>query len=38
MLEALLDPEVIGNAAIATLLILTMFVVQRWVDKHRPHH
>lgn len=38
MFEALLDPEVLGNAAFATLLILTMFVVQRWVDKHRPHH
>ena len=38
MLEVLLDPEVLGNTALATLLILTMFVVRRWVDKHRPHH
>lgn len=38
MLEALLDPEVLGNTALATLLLLTMFVVRRWVDKHRPHH
>ena len=38
MLEALLDPEVLGNVAIATLFIIAMFVVQRWVDKHRPRH
>ena len=29
MLEVLLDPEVLGNTALATLLILTMFVVRR---------
>ena len=36
MIEAILDPEVIGNAVLVTALLTSMFVVQKWVDKHRP--
>ena len=36
MIEAILDPEVIGNAVLVTVLLTSMFVVQKWVDKHRP--
>ncbi len=37
-MDALLDPEVIGNAALIAALLASMFVVQKWVDKHHPHH
>ena len=36
MIEVLLDPEVIGNAVLVAALLTSMFVVQKWVDKHRP--
>ena len=36
-MDALLDPEVLGNAVLYTVLIGAMFVIQRWVDKHHPH-
>ena len=38
MIEVLLDPEVIGNAVLVAALLTSMFVVQKWVDKHHPHH
>ena len=37
-MDALLDPEVLGNLIVYGLLFTAMFVGQRWVDKHRPHH
>ena len=36
MIEAILDPEVIGNAAFIAALLTSLFVVQKWVDKHHP--
>ena len=37
-MDALLDPEVIGNVVLIAVSLTSMFVVQKWVDKHHPHH
>lgn len=37
-MDALLDPEVLGNLFIYGLLFAAMFVVQKWMDKHRPRY
>ena len=36
MIEAILDPEVIGNVVLIAVSLISMFVVQKWVDKRRP--
>ena len=35
-MDALLDPEVIGNVVLIAVSLISLFVVQKWVDKHRP--
>ena len=37
-MDVLLDPEVLGNVVLIAALLTSVFVVQKWVDKHRPHH